>query len=253
MEMNKKVMRAVMALAILATVGSTSIKADASTYVPNEAYDFFLYQENEVENADYSALFIGNSITWHPVCDYWWGSWGMAASTAENDYVHKVVAGLKETYNAVDYDIISYSVWERKNVRGIALPKIDGILENDYDLVVIQLGENAKSTATFEADYEQLVQYVKAKQPNAKNVLVGDFWVYPGRDAMKINVATRQNCTYIDISDIRTNKKYQSFVGDKVYGDDGKLHKIDFPPVAIHPNDLTYQCISERILGNIEK
>ncbi len=248
----KKVARTLMAFAIVATLSMPSIKVQASTYVPNDEYDFYLYKGDVVESADYKVLFIGNSITWHPVCEYWWGSWGMAASVPENDYVHRVVAGLEETYNTVDYDIISYSVWERKNVRGIALPKIEGILENGYDLVVIQLGDNAKSTKTFEADYEEMIQYIKAKLPDSKIILVGDFWVYSGRDAMKINVATRQNCPYIDISDIRKDKNYQSFVGDIVYGDDGKAHEIDFPPVSIHPNDLAYQCIAERILAVLD-
>ena len=46
----------------------------------------------------YNILAIGNSITLHPVCSYWWGSWGMAASSIDKDYVHQVQAGLSQKY-----------------------------------------------------------------------------------------------------------------------------------------------------------
>lgn len=34
-------------------------------------------------------------MTKHPICDYWWGEWGMAASKKQNDYVHLVAEKLK--------------------------------------------------------------------------------------------------------------------------------------------------------------
>lgn len=36
----------------------------------------------------YNALVIGNSITKHGKCDYWWGDYGMAASELNKDYFH---------------------------------------------------------------------------------------------------------------------------------------------------------------------
>ena len=40
--------------------------------------------------APYRYLAIGNSITRHPECVYWWSEAGMAASTPEQDYFHLV-------------------------------------------------------------------------------------------------------------------------------------------------------------------
>lgn len=42
-----------------------------------------------------NILFIGNSITLHGKCNYWWGEWGMAASDKEKDYVHQLVKRLE--------------------------------------------------------------------------------------------------------------------------------------------------------------
>ena len=42
-----------------------------------------------------TGLILGNSITLHSPCSYWWGSWGMAASSAEHDFVH-ILANMQD-------------------------------------------------------------------------------------------------------------------------------------------------------------
>ena len=43
---------------------------------------------------------IGNSITSHPIADYWWNDGvGMVASCEENDYVHQISKWLEDNYN----------------------------------------------------------------------------------------------------------------------------------------------------------
>ena len=250
--MKKSVLSLVMGAAIVATIGMSSIEAEASIYAPDQEHEFFLLKEQEVEDADYSILFVGNSITMHPACDYWWGYWGMAASKPEYDYVHRVVAELNNTDKTVDYDVISFSLWERDNTRQIAISKLDKVLVKDYDLVIVQVGDNVHHVAHYKSDYETLVGYFKDKYPESKMLLIGDFWSRPGHDAIKKTVAAEQNCPYIDLSDIRDKAKYRSYLGAEVYGEDGNIHKVDFPPVTAHPNDLAYEVITERILAHIE-
>ena len=207
----------------------------------------------DVDDGIYKALFIGNSITVHPLCKYWWGSWGMAASSPEMDYVHKTVNGLNATHDLVYYDVVGFSTWERDNVRSRILPNLDATLTKDYDLVVIQVGENIKNTRTFEKDYETLVQYVKRSIPTAQVVLVGDFWKMSKRDAIKTQVAERLNCDYVDLSTIRSKSSYIAKLGNKVYGDDGSYHRINDAAVAMHPNDLTMEYIAMGILDCVNK
>ena len=45
---------------------------------------------DETDSDTYRYLALGNSLTWHRKCDYWWNECGMAASRAENDFVHVV-------------------------------------------------------------------------------------------------------------------------------------------------------------------
>ncbi|WP_044934078.1 hypothetical protein [Pseudobutyrivibrio sp. LB2011] len=204
------------------------------------------------KTADYNVLFIGNSITLHPQCNYWWGAYGMAASSPEKDYVHKVIAGLYERYETVDYDIVSFSAWERKGVGKKLLPSLDPLLGNNYDLIVIQLGENAHDLKSFESEYDTLVNYVSRSVPAARIELVGDFWAEGNRDEMKLNVVNKYNTDYVDLSNVRSNKKYRSYIGAKVVGSDGQMHAVDFGPVSSHPNDLTMAEIAKGILKNLE-
>ena len=199
----------------------------------------------------YNVLAIGNSITIHPVCSYWWGSWGMAATSADKDYVHKLVAGLQQTYENVTYDVYR-SGWEGSSVRNMMLPNLDETLKNDYDLVVIQLGENVSSLSTFKDDFEMLVNYVKQSEPNAQIVIVGDYWYKSGRDTIKKTVAEETGSIFVDISAIQGVSKYRSSIGTKVLGDDGKYHSIYTSDVAIHPNDQGMAYIANCILAALQ-
>ena len=204
-----------------------------------------------VDDGVYNILAIGNSITLHPVCGYWWGSWGMAASSIDKDYIHQVQAGLSQKYEAVSLDILSVQSWETSSARNKQLSKFDSKLANSYDLVIIQLGENVSNMTTFKKDFNKLVSYVKEAQPNAKIVVVGDYWYRSGRDAAKIDVAAKQGCAYADISAIRGDKNYRAAKGTKVLGDDGKLHTVSNAAVIKHPNDAGMAYIANKILEAI--
>lgn len=201
-----------------------------------------------VDDGVYNILAIGNSITLHPVCSYWWGSWGMAASSMDKDYIHQVQAGLSQKYPAVSLDIISVQNWETSSSRSKQLAKFDTQLANAYDLVIIQLGENVNDMTTFKKDFNKLVSHVQDAQPNAKIVVVGDYWYRYGRDAAQKDVALKHGCSFIDISKIRGVKAYCTSRGTKVLGDDGQLHTISNSWVAKHPNDAGMEYIANKIL-----
>ncbi|MBR5636346.1 MAG: SGNH/GDSL hydrolase family protein [Pseudobutyrivibrio sp.] len=205
-----------------------------------------------LEDGVYNILAIGNSITVHPICSYWWGSWGMAASSIDKDYIHLVQSGLMEKYGLVSLDIIPVQSWETSTARSKQLKKFDEKLANSYDLVIIQLGENVNDTTTFKKDFNKLVEYVKTAQPDAKIVVIGDFWYRKGRDTAKKDVAVSQGCEFVDLSEIRGVKQYMPEKGTKVLGHDGKLHTITKASVLKHPNDLGMEFIANKVLEAVE-
>lgn len=86
---------------------------------------------------------IGNSITKHEICDYWWNEIGMAATTAENDYFHRVEKWLTKEKGDVKANAFGFAVWEMTaHDRFQTLQLLDKYLEPAPDLITIQLGEN---------------------------------------------------------------------------------------------------------------
>ena len=59
-------------------------------------------------------LFLGNSITLHPPAEGMSGSWGMAASSAEKDYVHLVLDAVgKRNGNKPEAKVLNLADFER--------------------------------------------------------------------------------------------------------------------------------------------
>ena len=56
---------------------------------------------------DYNYLAIGNSITIHQLNEYWWNECGMAATSADKDFVHIVTS----TLDAKSY-AYNFATWE---------------------------------------------------------------------------------------------------------------------------------------------
>ena len=199
-----------------------------------------------VKQGEKNILFIGNSITLHPLKDYWWDERGMASSTKEKDYVHQVVKRVAASYD-VEYSAINYSEWEKMSSdRSQLLYQLDEILAEEYDNIVIQLGENVTDLHTFSEDLEALICYITEKQSSAQVILIGTFWENESLDQIKKTAAYTYDLPYIDLGDIQT-AEYQAGMGTMVTGYGGKMYRIDNYFVAIHPGDLGMEVIAERV------
>lgn len=195
------------------------------------------------------VMFIGNSITQHPICSYWWGLWGMAASRRENDFVHRMMARLQENVPSATYVIGNIGRWElqfddyewritQEDLRGT-------------DLVVIRLGENVEDPyePQFGAALGRLIDAIRLFI-NPRIVITGQFWTNSVLEAQCINAAAQKGATYVQINQYDT-AEYKERVGNPVYGDDGIQHYIDFAAVADHPSDLGMEKIAEAILNAV--
>ena len=198
----------------------------------------------------FNYLALGNSITKHTVCDYWWGSWGMAASTQDKDYPHLVAAKLSDYFGSVTMQILNISAWETQTYdRAQTLTLLDNYLDDTLNLVTIQLGEDCYDMTNFENDYISLIRYIQERAPNAHIMVLGDVWNYPPRDELKLAACVKSEVPYVDMAEIRDNPAYQCGLGTTVYGDDGQPHVVEHLGAAKHPGDSGHQYMADKIIS----
>lgn len=202
----------------------------------------------------FNYLCIGNSISKHPITNFWWNDNGMAASTLDKDYYHRVVDYLKQNHEKVNSKVVNLSVWEvQSHDRAETLDFFKPYLSDKLDLVTIQLGENASNIDTFRQDYIELINYVKKSCTKAKILIVGDFWEYRDRDEQKKVAALACNVDYVSLEGIKDNKDYFAGMGTVVFDKEGKEHIIEHDGVARHPGDKGMEAIAGRIVEQLIK
>lgn len=199
-------------------------------------------------------LAIGNSITIHPLANYWWSECGMAASSAEKDYYHIVKSWLESKYDTVNSLAYNFSMWEVLYTdRAETIEIIDSYLSSNLDLITIQLGENVTNLDTFKGDFEYLLNHIKSMVPSAHIIVLGDIITDSGeRDIIKKKVCEEYNIDYISFDDIKDNKEYQCGKGITVYDDKGNPHIVEHDGVASHPNDKAMQLIADRVIEFVQ-
>lgn len=197
-----------------------------------------------------SYLAIGNSITRHGVNAYWWNDdGGMAASTVEKDYVHRITAYLEGEYDVVNASSLNFSRWEKTTERAEILKYLDPYLDSGLDLVTVQLSENAGNLDTFEEDFDELVKYIREKAPEAQVIVIDDFWVAGGKADMKKRVASANGLAFADLSAIKGKPEYQCGLGTVVYDPEGGEHIVENTGVAGHPGDLGMEYIANAVIA----
>lgn len=190
------------------------------------------------ENADIKLLFLGNSITRHGKAENlgWCGDWGMAASSKENDYVHKLISKFCQKGIKVSVCIANLSDWERTRNMDLLFTKYLSVLRFNADYVIVRLGENAcpdKYLSEFELCYGELTDLFSRN--GAKIVLTDLFWEYEPFDNFVAELAKARGYAFAEIHDLGNDDEMKA---------NGKFsHK----GVAVHPGDKGMAEIAERI------
>lgn len=199
----------------------------------NDCVSFYI-----TDNADFKIVFLGNSITRHGRAENigWHGDWGMAASSKENDYVHKLVDRFNKDGCKVSYCIANLSEWECSRNDGLFNSRYSSVKDFNADVVIVRLGENARlldSLDDFAVHYENLIDYFT--EENTKVVLTDLFWEYERFDTYVKNLADSRGYAFAQIHDL---------------GSDGSMKAVglyEHLGVASHPNDKGMQKIADRI------
>ena len=196
-----------------------------------------------------NALIIGNSLTRHGLAPFWWGNWGMAASSPDKDFVHVLVSLLRQQNETMDFSTLQASGWER-NHQNFDLNQYDSVFYKKPDLIILRLGENVKDLAYYEQSCMKFLNYIREKSPDAFVVTTGNFWSNQAKDVAMKNAAQTTGTLFIPLSDLDT-KENKSSIGAIVGGEDGVEHKIDHNGVANHPGDEGMKHIAYRIFENL--
>ncbi len=140
-------------------------------------------QENEKKQV--KIYVVGNSILNHGPNESlgWSGSWGMAASSEENDYYHILQKQLSEKYPNVEfkYDRIGAATLERaiiesqtkdytSDIEATIGAKMKSLIP---DIVILQIAENAAGTLTddaFKHAFVSIAEYCEKINPDVKIV-----------------------------------------------------------------------------------
>jgi len=179
-------------------------------------------------------LFLGNSITLHgPKDDIGWtGNWGMAASSADKDYVHLVANALaRRTGAAPQIRVSNIADFERN----YATYDVDGQMKDlfafDPELVILAIGENVPplnsehAKAQFHAGVMNILRCALAKRHPL--VLVRScFWADPAKDEVLRQASQEANAIFVDAGPLgrepaNAARSERSFTHDGVAGHPG--------------------------------
>lgn len=198
--------------------------------------------------SSYNYLAIGNSITIHGKCDYWWNESGMAASQTEKDYFHRITAWLEAHQQSVTAYAINFASWEiQAHDRAETYEIIKPYLSDQLDLVTVQLSENVNEFSTFEKDFSELIAYITANCPGAEIIVIDDVW-NDERSALKQNAAKVCDVSFVSLAEIRRDNSYSCGMGTIVYGEDGEQHTVEHSGVARHPGDMGMKYIADAVI-----
>lgn len=208
----------------------------------------------EWSDTEYNYLALGNSITRHGLCDYWWSESGMAATSEDKDYVHRVAAMLEKEKGNVCTFAYNYSVWELQSKdRAETFELIDRYLDERLDLVTVQLSENVSDLSTYESDYEELIRHIQQNAPSARIIVIDDFWYGEEKSVLKETAADNTGVSFVSLAQIRGNAEYQCGLGTAVYDAEGEAHIVEHEGVAEHPGDKGMEYIAEEVVRAAEQ
>jgi hypothetical protein len=228
------------AVALLASLGLRAPAADAPPSAPHI---------NKLPAA--KVLFLGNSITFHPPLASigWSGSWGMAASAEEKDYVHLVTAQVAKATGAKPQVLVkNLADFERGYDKYDLAAELKKELEFEADIVVIAIGENVPGLTTNEAKAGYAAAYARLLaelQKHGRPAIFArsSFWADPVKDEIMKKAAAEAHATFVDIGALGRDEG--NFARSE--------RKIEHAGVAAHPGDTGMAAIADAIWAAIEK
>ena len=191
-------------------------------------------------------LFLGNSITWHAPKPSigWYGNWGMAASSLENDYVHILSRSVSEITGTPPEIMVENIAAFESNYETYDLALLNEHMEFGADTVILAIGENVRDVGSedsrirFRAGVLRLLNALK-DAGNPTIIVRSSFWPDEVEDNILKSVAEEVGGVFVDISGLSNDESNYA----REHAHEG---------VAAHPSDKGMQAIADLLLEAID-
>jgi len=197
------------------------------------------------------VLILGNSITLHGPSESigWSGNWGMAASSAEKDFSHLLLARLEQVARGKPQSLIkNIADFERQYTSYDLATGLKEFIDFQPDLIIIAIGENVSSPKTPDSQ----LQYRKALTSLITNldhpghptfILRSSFWADPVKDGILREVSQAAGAHFVDLKGLDQDEK--NFARSE--------REFKHAGVASHPGDAGMLAIANAIWNRIEQ
>lgn len=186
------------------------------------------------------VLILGNSITWHPPGPEikWFGNWGMAATSAEKDFLSLLTKKIKE--NNEQHEVLGRNVFPfERAYETINLTEFEDLKTFKADIIIIRFGENITEKERAENPQLQvavkaLVDYLTDGRP-VKVILTTPFWANPGVNQNYSALSVKYKWPLVQLHDLSLANENMA------------LERFENISVGSHPGDLGMDRIATRI------
>lgn len=190
-------------------------------------------------------MFLGNSITLHGIKEDigWNNEWGMAASSEDNDYVHRMISMIDEILKDCAYCICQVAAWESDYKNGSSLHKLfEAARDFSADVIIMRFAENCPGNEfdgeVFKEEMESLFSYLDSNK-KAKIIMSTPFWHHPADKAI-IEYANENKLPIVELSDLGEQDEMKA------------IGLFEHSGVANHPGDLGMKKIAERLFEEVK-
>lgn len=203
------------------------------------------YENNQSENR-IKIAFIGNSLTLHGIAEDigWNRECGMAASSLENDYIHKTLKKIANEKNvSIDYVLVNTADFER-NFDTFENNRFEKIFDFKPEYIIFQFGENIleneleENYDIFIEKYKSLINYFGEE---SIKIVCLPFWHSTKKNQAITKVALETKSFLVDLSHLGNGLANENYASSEF--------NYKHPGVGIHPGDFGMENISDNIFS----
>lgn len=230
-----------------------------TTNVTNEKYEQLKKNDVEATNQvatnvffenpdgkDVRILIMGNSISYHGALPEigWYENHGMAASSKEKDFVHRIHAKVKEKQPDAAFCLCQVAEWEYVYKTGNEVfSKYETARNFNTDIIIARFIENCPADdfdgEVFKKELKKFFDFLNPAQ-KAKIIMTTGFWKHPGDTAIR-EFAEENNIPVVYLGDLGEDDNMKAIGLFEHFG------------VANHPGDAGMEAIADRLFEKIKE